>query len=206
MPNQLAYLVAGSGMSIKGRDVINRGGEIQVNAGSVDIVAAGRFQNAALFDGSAHLRRDCLIFCDSSASSTVQSHGGLISASADIRIRAASEAGNIGGRVLALQNLDISAPKVYARGVLGYTAYQRDRGFKAWFSDSWARLYAMDIGGSWTADGGRLAVDGEAVVDGGSFSAAGGVDASAGMRIVRNPRRDPVTLENHLGLTSWFWK
>jgi hypothetical protein len=26
------------------------------------------------------------------------------------------------------------------------------------------------------------------------------------MRIVRDPHRDPVTIENHLGLTSWLWK
>lgn len=206
MPDQLAYLVAGTTLSIKGHNVTNRGGEIAANNGSIDIVATNRFQNMAVFDGNAHFRRECLVFCRTRASSTVQSHGGLISASQDVNITAGSQASNIGGRVLALGKLTVTAPQVLAQGVTSYSAYWRDRGLKAWFGDSWARLYAMDVGGTWIAYGGKLFINGQGVVDGGSFSGAGGVETQAGIKIRRTAGRDPVTIENHLGISSWLWK
>jgi filamentous hemagglutinin family protein len=206
MPRQLAYMVAGTTASITGRDVINRGGEILANNGNINVVAARDFRNEALFDGQAHFKRECLIFCSASASSTVQSHGGLMSASKDIAITAGSAAVNLGGRVLALDNLSVTAPNVYARGVVGYSAYQRDRGFKAWFGDTWARLYAMDVGGTWTANSGKLTIHGQGVIDGGSFAGSAGVDASDAIITKRPASRDPVTIENHLGLSAWLWR
>ena len=72
------------------------------------------------------------------------------------------------GRVLAIGDLDIDAPMTYAAGVKGYTAIARERGFKVFFGDTWARLYAMDVGGSWMATG-RTRVSGDAEINGGSF-------------------------------------
>lgn len=205
MPNQLAYLVSGTGMTIQGNNVINRGGEIDANNGNINITASNLFQNEALFDGSAHYSSKCLLFCRSSASSTVQSHGGLISASNDVNINAGAEASNVGGRVLALNNLTVTAPKTYATGVMGYTSYERDSGVKAWFGDTWARLYAMDIGGSWSANSGLVTIHGQAILNGGSFDGAAGVDASGGTLVIRMPKREPVTIQNHLGAMHSLW-
>jgi filamentous hemagglutinin family protein len=206
MPSQLAYLVAGTDMTIKGNNVINRGGELDANNGNIRIMAANQFQNQALFDGSAHFSSKCLFVCHMSASSNITSHGGLISASGDIDITAGVQASNIGGRVLALNDLTVTAPKTYATGVMGYTTYERNSGFKAWFGDTWARLYAADVGGTWTANSGKTSINGQAIVDGGTFNGATGVNATGGIVVQQAPILAPVSIENHLGMTTWLWK
>ncbi|MFC5475793.1 filamentous hemagglutinin N-terminal domain-containing protein [Paraherbaspirillum soli] len=203
--DHLAFLKGETGVAIKGRNVVNRGGVIQADSGDIGINAALVFHNEALFDGQAHFRRSCLILCRASASSTVQSHGGLLTAGNNIDIQAGTEASNLGGNVSAAQNLNISAPKVLAQGIVGYRSYQQSRGFKAWFGNSWARLYAMDLGGSWTAKG-KLRINGQGVIDGGSFDSPDTVVASNGIVTLRPAQREPVSIEHHLGLTSWIWQ
>ena len=104
-----------------------------------------------------------------------------------------------------MNKLVIDAPRVVARGVPGYTVLERQRGLKSWFGDNWAQIYASDIGGSYTARG-RLTVDGALFIDGGAADGALGAEARDGMVLVRSPRRDPVLLKNHLGLSSWLWQ
>jgi hypothetical protein len=206
-PDQLSYLVSYAGTTISGRNVLNLGGVILANnASDITINATQSFQNAALFSGQAQFQRSCLITCRSSASSTVQSVGGNISAGNNIQITAGSKASNIGGTVTAAAgNLTVSAPIVLAQGVLGYRAYEQSKGFKSWFGDTWAQLYAMDIGGSWMANAGKIVINGQEVIDGGSFSGAGGVTATGGVLTLKNPQNDPVTINRHLGLISWLW-
>lgn len=206
-PDQLSYLVSYTGTTISGRNVLNLGGVILANNNSdLTISATQTFQNTALFSGQAQFQRSCLFVCRSSASSTVQSVGGNISAGNNIQISAGTAASNIGGTVTAAAgNLTVTAPTVLAQGVLGYRAYEQSRGFKSWFGDTWARLYAMDIGGSWMANAGKIVINGQEIIDGGSFSGAGGVSASGGVQILKNPQDDPVTINRHLGLISWFW-
>ncbi|MCI1016884.1 filamentous hemagglutinin N-terminal domain-containing protein [Herbaspirillum sp. C7C2] len=203
MPDQLAYLVAETGLSATASNFVNQGGIVLVNNGNVDIAVSDRFHNEALFDGSAHLQRSCMIFCRATASSNITSYGGTLSASGNIAIRAGTEAVNIGGDVTALGDLSITAPSTYAQGVLGYRAYSQS-GMKSWFGSNWARLYATDIGGSWLAAN-KLTLNGQGIISGGSFAGLSQVIAANGIWTIRAARRDPVSIESSLGLGSGLW-
>ncbi len=202
-PGQIAYLQSEKGTTISGRNVRNYGGDIYANNGSIRITATDMFRTEGVATGAAHYARSCLIFCRTTASSTTTVTGGLLSAGGDIDIRAGKSAVNAGGRVMAMGDLNVTAPVTYASGITGYTAISRDRGFKALFGDTWARLYATDIGGSWMASG-KTQINGDTVTDGGSFD--GNVAVSGMTTVTRQRQRDPVTIENHLGLTSWWWR
>lgn len=202
-PGQSAYLLSDTGTTLSGRNVINVGGEIYANNGSITVRAADTFRTEGVTTGSAHFSRTCVIVCRTSASSDTSVVGGLLSAGGNIDITAGTAAMNLGGRVLAVGDLAVNAPVTYATGVAGYTAIARDRGFKAFFGDTWARLYAMDVGGSWMATG-RTRIGGDAIVTGGSFD---GDVSVAGNTIVVRPRQiEPVSVESHLGMTSWLWR
>jgi len=203
---QVPYLVSQTGTTISGRNVTNTGGQILAN-GSADIAitAANTFHNEALATGSAHFYRSCMIFCRESASSTVSTTGGTISAGGNLTINAGTLAENIGGQVLSVGNMTVTAPKVRAVGITGYTALARDRGFKAFFGDTWARLYATDVGGSWLALGGALTINGQGQIEGGGFDGQA-VTASGGIVTVRAKSRQPVSIESPVGLTSWLWR
>ncbi|WP_247538275.1 filamentous hemagglutinin N-terminal domain-containing protein [Ralstonia pseudosolanacearum] len=203
---QVPYLVSQTGTAISGRNVSNIGGQILAN-GSADITitAANTFHNETLATGSAHFYRSCMIFCRESASSTVSTTGGAISAGGNLAINAGTLAENIGGQVLSVGDMTITAPKVRAVGITGYTALARDRGFKAFFGDTWARLYAADVGGSWLAIGGALTINGQGQIEGGSFNGQT-VTASNGITTVRAKSRQPVSIESPVGLTSWLWQ
>jgi len=203
---QVPYLVSQTGTTVSGRNVSNIGGQILAN-GSADIAitASDVFHNETLATGSAHFSRSCMIFCRTSASSTVSTTGGTISAGGNLKINAGTLAENIGGQVLSVGDLTVTAPKVRAVGITGYTALARDRGFKAFFGDTWARLYAADVGGSWLALGGALTINGQGQIEGGSFDGQT-VTASNGIVTVRAKSRQPVAIESRLGLTSWLWQ
>ena len=202
---QVPYLVSQTGTTISGRNVSNIGGQILGNEkADISINAANTFHNETLATGSAHFYRSCTIFCREIASSTVSTTGGAISAGGNLTINAGTLAENIGGQVLSLGNLTITAPKVRAVGITGYTALARDRGFKAFFGDTWARLYAADVGGAWLAAK-ALTINGQGQIEGGSFDGQT-VTASNGITTVRAKSRQPVSIESHLGLTSWLWQ
>lgn len=202
-PGQIAYLLSEKGTTLSGRNVINTGGEIYANNGSIKVQAQDTFHTEGVATGAAHYSRRCMIVCRTSASSTTAVTGGLLSAGGNIEITAGRVAENIGGRVLAIGDLRVNAPVTYATGITGYTAIARNRGFKAFFGDTWARLYAMDVGGSWMATG-RTRVSGDAIVNGGSFD---GNVSVAGTTTVRRPRQqEPVSIQSHLGMTSWLWR
>ena len=203
---QVPYLVSQTGTTISGRNVSNVGGQVLANgSGDIAITAANTFHNETLATGSAHFDRSCMIFCRENASSTVSTTGGAISAGGNLTINAGTLAENIGGQVLSVGDMTITAPKVRAVGITGYTALARDRGFKAFFGDTWARLYAADVGGSWFAIGGALAINGQGQIEGGSFDGQT-VTASNGITTVRAKSRQPVSIESPVGLTSWFWR
>ena len=202
---QVPYLVSQTGTTISGRNVSNIGGQILGNEkADISINAANTFHNETLATGSAHFYRSCTIFCREIASSTVSTTGGAISAGGNLTINAGTLAENIGGQVLSLGNLTITAPKVRAVGITGYTALARDRGFKAFFGDTWARLYAADVGGAWLAAK-ALTINGQGQIEGGSFDGQT-VTASNGITTVRAKSPQPVSIESHLGLTSWLWQ
>jgi hypothetical protein len=105
--------------------------------------------------------------------------------------------------VYAHSDLTVDAPVTYAQGVTGYTAINQDRGFKAFFGSTWAQIIATDIGGGFTADG-LVTLIGDALVDGGSI--AGGEGVTGGhVAMLRAPTTTPVSIGQHLGLTTWWW-
>lgn len=202
-PGQMAYLLSDKGTTLRGRNVFNQGGEIYANNGDIRIRADLAFHTEGIATGAAHYSRTCMIVCRTSASSTTTVIGGLLSAGGNIDIRAGAAASNVGGRVLALGELNVVAPVVYAAALTGYTALARDRGFKAFFGDTWARLYAADMGGNWiAASRGRIA--GDTIVDGGSFD--GAIEIDGNTMVLRPRQRIPVVVESHLGMTSWLWQ
>jgi len=218
-PNQLSYISSQGGkISLAGRNVTNDGGTLLANgdstatnnvavssAGEIAISAQQQFTNQGEFTGQAAYRQSCFIFCHERASSTIQAFGGAVEANGDISITAGTQALNVGGNVYSFGgNLTIKAPIVTARGVMGYTAYNRDFGLKAWFGNSWAAIYAADDGGLFEAASGQVTLVGQGVVDGGSFSGAHGVTATNGIVTLAPPRRTPVTIGGHLGLVSWI--
>jgi filamentous hemagglutinin family protein len=205
-PTQQSYIFSDSGdVALTGRNVTNDGGSIITNLGKVTITAQQNVLNQAVFTGQASYRQSCFIFCHESASSTVQAFGGAIEANGDISITAGSQATNVGGNVYSFGgDVIVKAPTITARGVLGYTAYNRNVGLKAWFGNSWAAIYAADDGGLFEAASGQVTLVGQGVIDGGAFSGARGVTATNGIVTISAPRRTPVTIGGHLGLMSWI--
>ncbi|CAJ5421286.1 filamentous haemagglutinin outer membrane protein [Burkholderia pseudomallei] len=205
-PNQLAYIAAVHGpVTISSENFTNSGGIVQSNDSDVNITAQNAFTNASVFSGQASYSRGCWIFCHASASSNVTPYGGTIQAGGNIGIKAGTVARNVGGNVFATGNIKVDAPITYAQGVTGYSAINQDRGFKAFFGSTWAEIIAMDVGGGFTANG-SVTLTGDGVIDGGSFSGGKGVTAAGGITTVRAPSRTPVTIDQHLGLTTWWWR
>ncbi|MXN77782.1 filamentous hemagglutinin N-terminal domain-containing protein [Burkholderia sp. 4701] len=205
-PNQLAYIAAVHGpVTINARNFTNSGGIIQSNDSNVQITARNAFTNAAVFTGQASYTRSCWIFCHADAASNVTPYGGTIQAGGDIDIKAGTIARNVGGNVFATGNIKVDAPVTYAQGVTGYSAINQHRGFKAFFGSTWAQIIAMDIGGGFTANG-SVTLTGDGVIDGGAFSGGKGVTAAGGITTVRAPSRTSVQIDQHLGLTTWWWR
>ncbi|KAB0641123.1 filamentous hemagglutinin N-terminal domain-containing protein [Burkholderia latens] len=205
-PDQLAYIAAVHGpVTITSRNFTNAGGIVQSNDGDVNITAQNAFTNAAVFTGQASYTRSCWIFCHADASSNVTPYGGTIQAGGNIGIKAGTVARNVGGNVFANGDIKVDAPITYAQGVTGYSAINQHRGFKAFFGSTWAQIIAMDVGGGFTANG-SVTLTGDGVIDGGSFSGGKGVAAAGGITTVRAPSRTPVQIDQHLGLTTWWWR
>ena len=203
-PGELSFLIAGTDMQLQANN-INNVGSVILTSGNLTANATQQFINSASFSGQASINTTCLIFCKSHASSTVQSSGGLISATQNIQIKAGQQASNTGGVVSAGNNLTVTAPTVLAKGVIGYAAYNQPNDMKAWFGSSWSQLYASDVGGSWGASLGKVVINGQGVIDGGIFNGAS-VSASGGITIVSAPINEAIVIENDLGLMSWIWK
>ncbi|WP_411695111.1 filamentous hemagglutinin N-terminal domain-containing protein [Burkholderia contaminans] len=205
-PDQLAYIAAVHGpVTITSRNFTNAGGIVQSNDSDVNITAQNAFTNAAVFTGKASYTRSCWIFCHADASSNVTPYGGTIQAGSNIGIKAGTVARNVGGNVFANGDIKVDAPVTYAQGVTGYSAINQHRGFKAFFGSTWAQIIAMDVGGGFSANGG-VTLTGDGVIDGGSFSGGKGVSAAGGITTVRAPSRTPVQIDQHLGLTTWWWR
>ena len=131
--------------------------------------------------------------------------GGSINASSGIHLTAGTEIMNNGGRILAIDDLVLDAPRVTARALPTYTTLGMSTGIAAEVGSSWGRIYAADQGGSFTANRGRLIVNGAVVIDGGTLLAGNGVTVRDGVTSSRAASRDPVEQDPHLGLFDWLW-
>lgn len=206
-PDKLSYITADSGnVTISAKNVSNVGGSILSNDGNISITARDNLLTQGVFTGQASYSQTCFIFCSSSASSSVQAFGGVVEAGQNIDLHAGTQITNTGGTVVAIGTLKLDAPKTLAQGVLGYTVINRRNDLKEWFGNSWSAIYAADTGGIFNGGSGQVELTGEADIDGGSFSAPGGIHAAGGVNTIRVPYRAPVTIggHNHLGLISWF--
>lgn len=204
-PEHMAYWVAEGDLRIKAGSLQNLGGYIFANKGDLVLDVAGGILNRAWLTGEVTLRESCnILFCRRSASTTEGLAGGQILSSGDVRIKGGETLVNDGGLILAAHDMLLDVPRVEARGVPVHVALSRSDGLRAFFGDRWAELYAIDQGGGFTAQAGRLSITGEAIQDRGFFTAHEGVDGV--ITVVRAPGRDPVTLGSHLGLFSALWR
>ena len=204
-PDHMAYWVADGQLSVTAAQVHNLGGNVLANKGDVVIDAAGEMVNRAWLTGKLNLQESCnFLFCRRTAEVSESLVGGQILASQDLRLKAGERVVNEGGLFHATRDLHIDSPLVEARGVPVHVALSRADGLRALFGDRWAGVYAIDQGGGFTAQTGRLILTGHAIQDRGFFNASQGVDGV--ITVERSPGRDPVELTSHLGLFSAFWR
>ncbi|KPC52538.1 Hemolysin precursor [Amantichitinum ursilacus] len=206
VPDQVADLVADKGMTLQAAGLKNIGGQILVNDGDLHAHFSGAVDNVALQTGAVAYARKCSwLTCRSSATSTQQSWGGLIQVAGNFDLSADGGIANTGGRWLALGAMTLTAPTVRGDSLSSYSTLSVQRGWKAWLGDRWAQVYATDSGGSFSANGGALRINGQLVLDGGVASASESVVAGDGTVTIRTPQRDPVVASHPAGLTSWLW-
>jgi len=204
-PTHTAYWVADGTLSVTAGQVHNLGGSVLANKGDVVLDARGEILNRAWLTGSVTLQESCnLLFCRRTAEVSESLVGGQVLASQDLRLKAGERLVNEGGVVLATRDMLLEAPRIEARGVPVHVALSREEGLRAFFGDRWAGLYAIDQGGGFTAQTGRLSLYGQAIQDRGFFIASQGVDGV--ITVERAPGRDPVDLSSHLGVFSAFWR
>lgn len=201
-PEHQAYWVGETGVSINAANLHNVGGYIYSNQGDVIVDAVQAVETQALAIGDFNYHSRCvLIFCKQEADSTQQSVGGQINAGGKVEISAGERIVNDGGNVLGITDVILDAPQIIARGQPYHSVILRDEGLKALFGDTWAQIYANDQGGGFTAQQGRLILRGAAVQDRGYFSAGQGIEGD--IQQIAPPQRQPVVIEDHLGLLFW---
>jgi filamentous hemagglutinin family protein len=204
-PAHTAYWVADGQLSVTARQVHNLGGSLLANAGDVVLDAGSEILNRAWLTGALTLRETCnLLFCRRTAEVSESLVGGQILASQDVRLKAGERLLNDGGLIHATRDMQLDAPRIEARGVPVHVALSRADGLRAFFGDHWAGLYAIDQGGGFTAQTGRLSLRGQAIQDRGFFIASQGIDGV--ITVLRAPGRDPVELSSHLGIFSAVWR
>lgn len=204
-PVHTAYWVADGQLSVTAGQMHNLGGSLFANKGDVVLDVGGEILNRAWLTGGLTLRESCnLLFCRRTVEVSESLVGGQILASQDVRIKAGERLVNEGGLVHAARDMHLDAPRIEARGVPVHVALSREDGLRAFFGDRWAGLYAIDQGGGFTAQAGRLSLSGQAIQDRGFFFASQGIDGV--ITVERVPGRDPVELTSHLGVFSAIWR
>lgn len=201
-PAHMGYLVSDGALTISAPNVQNLGGYIFSNNGDVRITAEQMVKNQAEPIGEFSYKQSCILFvCHRDASSTASLVGGQINAGGSMNIKAGDQVINDGGSILAMGDITVEAPQIFAVGrQTGYALLRAD-GLKAIFGDTWAKIYAADQGGGFTSQQGQLILHGTATQDRGYFFGAKGVIGD--IQIVMTPQRDPILIEDHLGIFFW---
>lgn len=201
LPGKEAYVVAEGGIQLNAAEFSNSGGYVFSNAGDINVKLDGAFENIALAVGTFSYRKSCVLFlCDREAASTERLVGGQINAAGEIHVQAGDEILTRGGQLYALGDIELEAPSIVAQGMSTHTAMLREDGLKAWFGDTWARIYSTDQGGFVTQNG-RLILRGAARQERGHFIAGAGTEGE--IEVIEPPRRDLVRIEDHLGILFW---
>jgi len=201
-PQNQAYWVAQGDIDVSADDFLNLGGYVFSNAGDVRIAVQRDMVTRARSVGQFEYRQSCLLFiCKRTASSTETLMGGQIMAAGTLQVSAGQQILNDAGQVYGGLAMQLEAGQIIARSRPVHTVILRDKGLKALLGDTWAQVYATDQGGSFTVQQGRLILQGAARQEGGLFQAGDGIEGP--IEIIRSPQRDPVRLENHLGIFWW---
>lgn len=198
----MGYLVSDGALTIVAPNVQNLGGYIFSNNGDVRITAEHTVKNQAESVGEFNYKQSCILFlCHQDAFSTATLVGGQINAGAAMNIKAGDQVINDGGSILAVGDNLVEAPQIIAKGRQTGFALLRSDGLKAAFGDTWAKIYAADQGGGFTSQQGRLILHGTAIQERGFFVGAKEVDGV--IQVVEAPQRDPISIEDHLGIFFW---
>jgi filamentous hemagglutinin family protein len=192
-------LQASGAITLVADRVINQGGEINANGGSLDIKAR-IIENAAVRMGDMVVNQSCLVICKTKASGNSHLAGGTMNATLDITLTSAESITSTGGTILALGDMTLDAPRIFAGALRLPTIVQRPAGIYSMFqTGGW--VSSPLVGGSMTAQG-QLTVATKAPVTlaGGSLVAGGGVTNPAGAITLSAPPAETTLTRNSVGL------
>ncbi len=201
----LAFVV-GNEVTITAGDVINRGGEINANDGSIAI-NTGTFDNVAEVTGSADSTRSCyLMFCHGNGRSNLALNGGTLNASENIVINATGAVTNVGGSWVAFQGITVNAPEFVTTGIPIISFLERAGGLRNFFSGKETWAFVEDRGGTLIATDGDVVfnTDKPVINNGGQIVAANDVTAPSGIVVTRQPQSYKVTPNRSIGLLGEF--
>lgn len=202
VPEQIAYVV-GDNVSIQADQVVNQGGEIDANDGSVTINAR-IIHNEAEIIGSLNRSRTCVFVCWDQGTSDIRLMGGHINASKDITLTATETLTDIGGQMLAFGDLNLNAQSISITGKRLTTVVERPGGLKSLFLGKRTWVYEEDLGGIWMAPLGAINVVSPKAIDvsAGQISWGKALNAPNGINQLSNPAIVSPVQNNHLG---FFW-
>jgi filamentous hemagglutinin family protein len=155
--DRLATITATGAVTLSARTILNRGGEINANGGSVDLTAL-RVETIGLGSGKMRLQQVCGLSCTATVGGEAGFYGGRINASDAVRITAAESVLNLGGVIFGGQDVTVTSPSVRFEAIPLPTAIPRPRGLHSLFADGAGWVFWRDTQGSVTADLGRLAI------------------------------------------------
>ncbi len=199
VPGVIPYIV-GSGVEIRSRNLINRGGEIDANDGSIAITT-GMFGNDGVAIGSARFDESCRFLCRSHGVSDIQVVGGRLNAARALSITAIGGVTNFYGQWLALDSISIAAASFRVAGLPVISISNRPAGLAQAFGGGVAWATTQDAGGVVLAPNGAITITAaEAVsVDGGLISGVT-VSAPSGIVVTRPPTTISPTRTHRTGL------
>jgi hypothetical protein len=198
---QLAYILAGKGIQIEADELENDGAEIIANGGDIRIDAA-RVLNCAISSGEANFERSAYyLWRRDKGASTMQVHGGHISAADSLTVNATESVTDNGGQMLAMSTLTINAPRITARAVELFSYYQRQHGMREIWLGEHTRLRSSQSGSEFVSWGGDVNLISPEVVHiyGGGVKAAGAVNVPGGLDVfVPQQKREPYGFLNFM--------
>lgn len=199
--DQKPSITANGHVSIEANAVLNQGGDINANNGDVEIKAL-RVETIGLGAGKVSVRKVCVFTCSYTGDGAVSFYGGSISASNDVSIAANETFYNKGGRVFAINDVEIITPKAVLEAHLVPTLVTRPKGLYNFWSSKAAWIFLRDQFGSIVADTGNITVRSQQPIKiiGGETVAGGTVDLENGQEIVRAATTKPTALGHRIGL------
>lgn len=155
--DRLATITATGAVILTARTILNRGGEINANGGSVDLTAL-RVETIGVGSGKMLVQQVCGLSCTAAVEGEAVFYGGRINASDAVRITAAESVLNLSGAIFAGQDVTLTSPTVRFEAISLPMTIPRPRGLNNLFAGGHAWVFWRDTQGGVTADLGRLAI------------------------------------------------